>query len=402
MFKDITPIQRDRMNKILRTILKYKKITRSKLAEILRFSPSSIIKYIKTLNEMGLLRETGRKTSAAGRRSTYIELNPERGVNIAVVFGISFIRGVLLDFSGKILTEYVLDAYQNIPKKDVLKKLYQIIEKLINEAGSRNRKIFGIGLAIGGYLDPVKGISHEFLYARDWYDVPLKELVETRFHLPCFLVNDANAYAMGDKYYGLGIGVDNFIDVKIDEGIGLGIVVNGEMYLGGNNYSGEFGHNNITGNNRLCYCGHTGCLETVCSKDFILTECRQGLSKGVYSEIAKLHKGEIEDLKIIHAIEAANNGDRFARNIFEEVGRYIGYKLSDIVNVLNPELIIFRGSIIDGNSFLFDTIQRFVQNQILRHIAVTLEMKYSPEQESIDVRGVNSVILMDYFTQEVK
>ena len=402
MFKDFTPIQRDRMNTILRTILNHKKITRNKLAKLLRFSPSSIVKYIKTLNEIGLLRETGQKASAAGRKSTYIELNPDRGVNIAVVFSITSIRGVLMDFSGHILAEHILDAYQNIPKDDALELLYRAIDVLFIDARDRNRKIFGIGLAIGGYLDPVRGISHEYLYALDWYDVPLCDLVESRFHLPCFLVNDANAYAMGDKYYGYGVGLNNFISVKMDEGIGLGIVVNGEVYLGENNYSGEFGHNNIRGNTHLCYCGHTGCLETVSSKNFILSECREGLSKGVYSEITKLHRGSIDDIKIEHVVEAANNGDRFARNIFEQVGEHVGYKLSDIVNVLNPKLIIFRGSIIDGNAFLFETIQRVVHNQILRHIATTLKMKYAPASENTDVKGVNSVILMDYFTQEVK
>jgi len=398
MFNDFTPIQRNRMNTILRTILNHKRITRNKLAKLLHFSPSSIIKYIKTLNEMGLLRETGQMSSAAGRKSTFIEINPNLGLNIAVIFSVSAIKGVLVDFSGHILHEQIFDSHQGISKDEVLEALYHIIDFLNIEAQSRNRKVFGIGIAIGGYLNPTTGISHEFLYAQDWYDVPLRELVENRFHLPCFLVNNANAYAMGDKYYGYGVGVDNFIGVEMDEGIGLGIIMNGDIYLGGNNYSGEFGHNNIQGNTLLCYCGHTGCLETVSSKDYILSECRQGLSKGVYSEITKLHRGSIGDIKIEHVVEAANRGDRFARNIFEQVGEHVGYKLSDVVNVLNPELIIFRGSIIDGNAFLFETIKRVVHNQILKNIASKLEMKYSSIPENIEVKGINSVILMNFFT----
>lgn len=402
ILKDFTPIQRDRMNTILQTIFKNKKITRDKLAKLLRFSSSSIVKYIKTLIDMGLIRETGQKASSSGRKSTYIELNPNLGVNIAIVFSITSIRGVLVDFSGNILAEKSSLVYKNISKDKALDGLFDVISNLVLEARNKDRKIFGIGIAIGGYLDPLNGISHEYLFAQDWYDVPLCALVDDRFNIPCFLVNDANVYALGDKYYGFGMGVDNFISVKMDEGIGLGIVVNGEIYLGANYYSGEFGHNNIQGNTRLCYCGHTGCLETVCSKDFILNECREGISKGVYSEITKLHGGTLDDIRIEHIIEAANNGDRFARNIFGQVGEYVGYKLSDIVNVLNPGLIIFRGSIIDGNKFLFETIQRVLYNQILRHIAVSLKVQYSSEREDIDVKGVNGFILMNYFTQEVK
>ncbi len=402
MFKGFTPIQRDRMNTIMRTILNHKRITRNKLAELLRFSPSSIVKYTKTLYEMGLLRETGYEESVAGRKSTYIELNPDRGVNIAVVFNETSIRGVLIDFSGSILAERIHKTHLNIPKDEALKNLYEVVSILVSQANEKDRTIFGIGLAIGGYLDPAKGISHEFLYSSDWYDVPLRDLIESRFQLPCFLVNDANAYVMGDKYYGYGVGVNNFIGIKMDEGIGLGIVVNGEVYLGENDYSGEFGHNNIRENKRLCYCGHTGCLETVSSKDFILSECRKGLKKGVFSEIRKLCHGDIEKLKIEHIIEAGNNGDQFSRNIFKQVGEYIGYKLSDVINVLNPKLIIFRGSVIDGNAFLFETIQRALHTQILRHIASPLEMKYSSTAENIDVKGVNSIILMNYFTKEIR
>lgn len=389
------------MNTILKTILSHKRVTRNSLAELLKLSPSSIVKYVKYLTEIGIIRETTKKTSTAGRKSIYIEINNEIGVNIAVVFYASYIRGVLVDLGGRILDECVVDTYKTIPKDDELQKLYQVIADLADKAETANKKIFGIGLAIGGYMNPVKGISHEFLYASGWYDVPLRDLVESIFHIPCFLMNDANAYAMGDKFYGYGLGYNHFFTVKMDEGIGLGIVVNGELYLGGNNYSGEFGHSLIQGNTNNCYCGHTGCLETVCSKESILEECRTGLSKGVYSEITKLIEESNTELRIEHIITAANNGDRYAMNIFEKVGQSIGNKLSDVANVLNPQLIVFRGPIIDGNAFLFDTIQRVVSNQVLRHTASHLEMKYSAVNENMDVKGINSMILMDYFTNEV-
>jgi predicted NBD/HSP70 family sugar kinase len=99
---------------------------------------------------------------------------------------------------------------------------------------------------------------------------------------------------------------------------------------------------------------------------------------------------------------AANNGDRFARNLFEAVGEALGDKLSDIVNVFNPQLLIFRGQIIDGNKFLFDTVQRIVSNQILRHTADPLKIRYAEKNENIDVKGVNAMILMNYFSSEVK
>ncbi len=394
-------IRRERMNLILKTILSNKKITRGRLAELLGLSQSSIVKYVRYLNDLGLVKETTKTTTTAGRKSVYIAINNGIGVNIAVVFYVSHIRGVLVDLGGAILEEFIEPSYDKIPKNEELAKLEKVISVLLQKSKNLNKKVFGIGLAMGGYLNPSTGVSHDFLYASDWYDVPLKEIVEEKYQVPCFLMNDANAFAMGDKFYGYGLGYNHFLSIKMDEGIGIGIIANGSLYLGANNYAGEFGHNILAGNTNSCYCGHTGCLETVCSKTSILEACKKGLQDGVNTEIVRLRGNSNNGISIEQIITAANNGDRFARNIFETVGEAIGCKLSDIVNFFNPQLIIFRGQIIDGNTFLFETIKRIVSNQVLRYTSSQLELTYAKENENIDVKGVNAMILMNYFTSEV-
>ena len=389
------------MNLILKTILSNRRITRGRLAELLGLSQSSIVKYVRYLNDLGLVKETTKTTTTAGRKSVYIAINNSIGVNIAIVFYVTHIRGVLVDLGGTIIDEFNEPTYKNIPKDLELDKLNKAIDVLIKKSKKLEKKIFGIGLAMGGYLDPFTGVSHDFLYSKDWYDIPLKEIVETKYKIPCFLMNDANAFAMGDKYYGYGLGYDHFLTIKMDEGIGIGIFTNGSLYLGANNYSGEFGHNILDGNTNTCYCGHIGCLETVCSKTSILEACQKGLEEGVYTEISRLRGLSSNDLTIEQIIIAANNGDRFAHNLFKTVGKAIGGKLSDIVNFFNPQLVIFRGQLIDGNSFLFETIQRIVTNQVLRYTSSQLVLKYAEKNENIDVKGVNAMILMNYFSSEV-
>lgn len=398
----LSHIRRDRMNLILQTILGNKKITRGRLAELIGLSQSSIVKYVKFLQDMGLIKETTKTSTKAGRKSVYIAINNDIGVNITVIFYVTHIRGVLVDLGGNILEEFIEPSYKNIPKDLELQKLYKVVDVLLEKSKALNKKSFGIGLAMGGYLNPSTGVSYDFLYATDWYDVPLKEMVSNKYNIPCFLMNDANAFAMGDKYYGFGLGYDHFMTIKMDEGIGIGIIANGSLYLGANNYSGELGHTIVHGNKNICYCGHTGCLETICSKTAILETCQKGLASGVYTEISRLRGDPSNQLTIEQVMTAANNGDRFARNLFEAVGEALGDKLSDIVNVFNPQLLIFRGQIIDGNKFLFDTVQRIVSNQILRHTADPLKIRYAEKNENIDVKGVNAMILMNYFSSEVK
>ena len=133
------------------------------------------------------------------------------------------------------------------------------------------------------------------------------------------------------------------------------------------------------------------------TESFVLEKCREGIASGVYSEIASACEGDILKLKIEDVIRASNNGDRFVRNIFLEVAGYIGGKLTDIANILNPEAIILRGSIIDGNSFLFENIKRIIKTRSLSVLADSIEIIYTDDTADIRIPGVSSYILMNYF-----
>jgi predicted NBD/HSP70 family sugar kinase len=149
----------------------------------------------------------------------------------------------------------------------------------------------------------------------------------------------------------------------------------------------------------LCYCGHQGCLETICSQQAILSASREGLRQGVNSDIRKHCAGDIECVTIEHVIDAANNGDRFARNIMVRVGDALGAKLADVANLFNPELIVLRGPVIDGNAFLFERISSVAAHESLRPTARALRIEYSAQRTDIRFAGVASAILMDYFTR---
>jgi predicted NBD/HSP70 family sugar kinase len=393
-------IQKNRMRSILKAILDHKRVTRNKLANLLGLSLSSIVKYVKLLIEQGFIRETGEEVSTGGRRSILLELNPDAGVNIAIILNMSSIRAVLIDILGQEIASYSAPAYQGIPKDELLHTLYTCIDTLLEKAVQKGKRVFGIGIGLGGFIDPIKGISHEYLYANGWYDVPLRKLVEEKYNYPCFLVNDANACALMEKYYGMGMGIDHFLCLQLAEGVGMGIVVNGEIYMGNNYYAGELGHTHISDTGQLCYCGHTGCLETETSKQYIIDTCKEGIEKGVHSEILKHCNHNPEELTIEHIIEAANNGDRLARNVFNQVGKNIGYKLADVANIFNPERIILRGETIDGNEVLYETIKREIKDLTLRPISSSIQVLYSKEREDIRFKGIGSYIFINYFYQE--
>jgi N-acetylglucosamine repressor len=397
---DVEPgIQRERMNAILRALLDSGRLTRTGLAETLRMSSSSIVKYAKILMDKGMVRETDREPSSGGRRSALLELDPGAGLSIVVVLEATALRGALVDTAGRVREQDSCPSRQGVGRDELLALLYTLIDRLLRRGRELSLRILGIGIGIGGFIDPAAGISHEYLYARDWYDVPLRALLESRYSLPCFLVNDANACALGEKLFGAGVGVDNFLCLWIGEGVGMGIVANGELYMGGSAYAGEFGHVHAVDGGLLCYCGHTGCLETICSLQAVMAACREGVRKGVKSDMLKNCSGEGDGLCIEHVIEAANNGDRFARNVMARVGDVLGTKLGDAANLLNPQLIILRGPVIEGNDFLFERIRSVTLHESLRPTARALRVELSPKPGDMRAAGVGGAILMDYLSR---
>ncbi len=397
MLEEYGNIQKERMADILRSILNSSEITRGELSEKLNLSPSSIVKYINKLIDIGLVRESGLNKSTGGRRSIFLEFDSEIGVNISIIFNLSNIHGALVNPAGKTIFELFVPTNKGIFKEELLTRLFEIIKNLKTQAELINKRVFGIGLGMGDYMDMKKGISHEYLLSRDWKEVPLKDLVESKFKLPFFLINDIDAGALGEKFYGRGIKVENFVCIWLSETVGMGMVLNDRIYLGKKGFVGEIGHTNVIPDGAICTCGNRGCLETVATTSFVLEKCREGIGSGVFSEIIQACDGDPSKLKIRDVIRASNNGDRFVRNIFLEVAGYIGSKLVDIANILNPESIILRGSIIDGNLFLYDNIKRIIETKSLSVLADTIKVVYTDESSDIRIPGVSSYILMNYF-----
>ena len=397
MLNDYGNIQKERMSDILFTILNSREITRRELAEKLNLSPSSVVKYINKLIESGLVRESGLDESTGGRRSVYLEFNPEVGVNIALIFNLSNIHGALVNPSGEIIYELFLPTAKGIEKDDLLENMYTIIKRLQEQAVAVGKSIFGIGLGMGDSMNMTEGVSYEYLLARNWKNVPLKELVESMFTIPFFLINDIDAGALGEKFYGRGVKVENFITLWLSETVGMGMVLNDRIYFGKNGSVGEIGHTNVIPGGALCTCGNRGCLETVATEHYVLQKCRDGIEGGVFSEIADTCGRDTSKLKIEDVVSASARGDRFVQNIFIEVAQYVGKKLVDVANILNPELIILRGSIIDGNLFLFKNIERIVKSESLSVISDSIRIEYSRDTADMRIPGVSSYILMNYF-----
>jgi N-acetylglucosamine repressor len=397
VFDTFSRRQRERMDAILELILNMKMVTRARLASSLKMSSSSIVKYLKILIEMGLVRESEKEMATGGRRSVLLELNPEIGLNISLVLDASAVTGALVNPAGDIAAMESAPVRRGIPRDELLDVLFRVAGVLAERAARERKKVFGVGIGLGGLVDMARGVSRKYLFSSGWYEVPLKEMMEKRMGIPCFIVKDVNAFALGEKYFGRGVGVPDFLAVWLGDGIGMGIVANGTLHAGAQSHAGELGHTRRAGADALCYCGHRGCLETVASLGHVLERCREGLSQGMNSELSRQCEGQAEALTVAHVIAAANAGDRLARGVLEEEAHLVGEALADAVTILNPSLVILRGPLIDGNGCLFESIKRILLDGTLQETAAELRVCYAEGHEDIRLKGVCATILREYF-----
>jgi glucokinase-like ROK family protein len=332
-----------RRNLILRALLTNGQMSLSELKNETGITLPVVSKIIDSLKNDNLVIDVDSfEQLQAGRPPSVVKINGNAG----------YIMGIDLD---RIYTHFVIiNLEQNIVLKTDIKKTFlsndeSILDELNNEieqvlsaAGISRSELQGFGISVPGIVNGPKGISISYL---NFSEQPLKDLLSEKFKKPVHIEHDVKAMALGELWFGEAKGKENVLCLKIDWGIGLGIILNGKIYYGNDSYSGEFGHLMVeTAHSALCYCGKRGCLETVASGRAIINKVKEKLLSGQDSLILKENPNG-DDIDSRSVVTAANNGDQFALEILEDMARYIGYGAGILINLFNPEMIILGGYI---------------------------------------------------------
>ncbi len=178
-----------------------------------------------------------------------------------------------------------------------------------------------------------------------WQDVPLRDIISRELGKAVYLINDANAAAVGELRYGAGREANNFIYITVSTGIGGGIIINGEIYTGSTGTAGELGHMVIDDNGPLCSCGNTGCWDMLASGTALTAEAKRLIESGANTKILEHAGGTIDKInaEVIH--EAALAGDKLANRLIARNAYYLGVGLANLINIFNPEAIVIGGGL---------------------------------------------------------
>jgi len=276
---------------------------------------------------------------------------------VGVDIGGTKIAAGLVDANGEISSQTRVAMVSNSSADDGLNAVLSAIAQVLPQ---HSDGISGIGICAPGPLDPITGIILNPPNVPCWRNFPLAESVQKVHRVTVKVDNDANAAALAEARWGAGRGYRNVFYATIGTGIGTGIVVDGHVYHGRTGAAGEGGHMSIDYRGPLCGCGKPGCIEVLASGTAIARRAREHVAAGHKSSMLELAGGDARAINGEIVRKAFDGGDALAREILIETAEMIALWLGNIVDLLDPDVIVIGG----GAAVLLKTFFDDIRNRI--------------------------------------
>lgn len=313
-------------------------ISRADIANETKLSRPTVSSVVADLLEGGWVRESGPGESRGGRRPILLEFDYEARHIVGVVLSTDSVAVTIHNLRAEVVARSE-DALSIRTKPNVLaERVAETVQRTVFQGEIDWDKVIGIGVALPSPYDYVSGEVTSAEMMPGWRGVSFKAMLEESLGKTAEVDNNANLGAIAEKWWGAGQGADNLVYVMFGVGIGSGLIIGGEIYRGRAGSAGEIGHLTIDIDGPRCRCGKKGCLEAVADARAILKEVAAAVASGEETSLREIRaQGElrIEDVGM-----AAEAGDPLSQRILRKAGRYLGLALADLVNLLNPDLIV--------------------------------------------------------------
>ncbi|WNJ95521.1 ROK family protein [Vibrio ruber] len=351
-------------------------ISRVRIAQQSALAPASVTNITRQLLAHNLISEVEQQASTGGRPAISLTTNQRDFYFISCRLGRDMIQASLMDLSGQIyhVQQTPIESHDTQGIVDTLRdEICQIRTQYATH------KLIAIAITMAGLVDPTSGMIHyspNHKIAGLKLSSALKDLT-----LPVYIGNDIRARALSEYYLGEAKQCDDFILISIHHGVGAGIITDGQLLLGKHRPIGEIGHIQIDPFGQRCHCGSFGCLETVVSNQALLEQTKELLQRGHQSVLTAEH------LTIERFCHAALQGDAVATHLIRQAAQYLGRVLGMLVNVFNPEKILFAGEMIQTAPVLFPLLLEQIQRQTLPSFAGDLRLEQARFQQQDTIGG---------------
>ena len=379
---------------ILKTIRHYGPISRSEIAKKNKISPTTVTAAVRELLEQGLVCEDGVGASSGGRKPILVRFSPESRFVVGVAITNSSIEIAEMNLEAKVRKQKVFPIH-NLMGELVIDYLLESIGQFLEKCSALT-KCIGISIISPGIINVDKSVIYENTKLK-LKNIPLKEMVEKRFKLKTWLENDANSIALAEKQFGAYKKFKNLVYITIGDGVGAGIIVNGSIFRGCSGGTGEFGHTSIDRNGIYCDCGNRGCLENYVNWPAIYSKVSSSITQGRHTIMLELTKGDINRITPSIFRDALKKGDQLAKEIMENTAAYLATGIVNLVNLLNPDIVILGGKVAYNNDYLISQVKELVLHQALNILTNKLEICPSSLGEDFRMIAAATIPIQEIF-----
>ncbi len=385
---------------VMNTLRLHAPISRARVANLTGLNRGTVSNIVNALIEEGLVSENGLEGSKVGRPAIPLSLRSDGGAVIGMEIGVDFIHILLTNFVAESLWETRVETTPSQPQSSIISRAEQLVEQALSIAKEQRLRVLGLGVGLPGLINLRQG---ELIVAPNlqWKNVPLRLMWNQRFRLPVYIENEANLSALGEYYFGVAQGVENFIYVCSGIGLGGGIMIGGNLFRGGYGYAGEIGHVQRDPQGEQCACGRIGCWETQVGPRAVLRRVKKELQVHSDKFLLNACQGDFDNINFEMVVKFALEGDSVCRQAIEDVATYLGAGIADLVNVFNPELVVIGGAFILGKDILQPIIQKTIFSNALQPSANSLRLAFSERGADACALGAIAIVLDDILREMI-
>ena len=376
---------------ILKAIRDNNPISRTGIVTLTGLPHAAVSRSAAILQEKNIVTESPLTDINGPRRKRGLRLNPQFGYCLAIEYNSDFIEGVAVDTSYTAIikkTEQV--SLGSAARSEKIEYLVSFFTKLKDSVSVPHGRCLGVAMVDPGIIDDKTGTVLMSTILDDWNNVPLVRILEERVKLPVMLLNTSMAKIRAIDRLELNSASQNIIYVEYGHGIGCGLKLNSNYIPGETFLAGELGHVRITDTPIACRCGGLGCLESVAALPALVVSAKERLTESCRSILKD--ENHIDGQRVLLA---AAKGDRLASHIVDEAFDYLGRAVAGIVNVLNPQMVVFDHTIDKAGKEAVTTLVRSLRKNTLASHANSLETRISKLDSHVGTLG-GAVAILDY------
>ena len=377
----------------LNLIREHQPISRADLSRGMKMTRGVVSVLVQELIAQGLIYEGATGEAARGRKPTFLHIRTHDRLVVAVDIRFTRTYLMLCDFSGR---QLAIENFETVfPIGDFVKDLAGRIRKLLRRQGL-GMACEGIGLVVPGMVDQRTGKILN-APALGWLDVDIRTKLAAATGLTVHVENSGRASALAQLWLTRGdtSGGHNFVYISVSDGVGVGVVVNGELLRGRDHIAGEFGHMPLNLDGPRCMCGNNGCWEAYTSNLATLSRYF-GWNLSKHSP-KHLKDAERSSFTVLDLIACARRGDSKAVAAVLATGRFLGLGIATIINLVNPDCIYLAGEIITAWDLIEDTVRQAISERSLTEAATHTPLRVTSTQEYPRLRGAAALIAAPTF-----